>query len=116
MLLENENLVNEVLKLTTPKEDGIDDKLKSLGVDENRVTPDQIKSKIANVDMVKISYDDCIIRQCIITMRNGFRVLGKESVAVNVNNDRVEVGQHIAWNNAFNELFKLEGYLKKNSK
>jgi hypothetical protein len=46
---------------------------------------------------------------CVITMMNGFNVLG-ESACVDPANYREDIGRKIAYDNAFNKLWALEGY------
>ena len=46
---------------------------------------------------------------CAITLKNGFTVVG-ESACIDPNNfDRV-IGQQVAYNNAFEKIWQLEGY------
>lgn len=46
---------------------------------------------------------------CIITLRNGFNVVG-ESACVDPTNYNKEIGDTIAYNNARNKIWLLEGY------
>lgn len=49
---------------------------------------------------------------CVITMRNGFTVLGKAACA-SPENFNQETGRQIAYEDAFNQIWALEGYLLK---
>ncbi len=71
-----------------------------------RVTEESIKAKIANVDF--IYHNQLTI--AIITMRNGFMVNGVSAPASPTNYDK-EVGNRYAYDNAFKQLWQLEGYL-----
>src|SRR5262245_13931105 len=71
-----------------------------------RVTEDSIKGKIFKVDY--FTHD--VMTVCIITMCNGFSVVGKSAPASRVNFD-AEVGKRYAYDDAFKQLWPLEGYL-----
>ena len=47
---------------------------------------------------------------CIITMKNGFHVTGVSAPASLANYDE-QVGNRYAYDNAFKQLWQLEGYL-----
>lgn len=49
---------------------------------------------------------------CCITLKNGFKVVG-ESACVDPKDFKSLVGQQIAYNNAFDKLWLLEGYRLK---
>lgn len=71
-----------------------------------RVTEDSIKAKIERVDYVAHG----MLTICIITMKNGFMVSGVSAPASSANFDP-EVGKRYAYDNAFKQLWPLEGYL-----
>ncbi len=71
-----------------------------------RVTEDGIKGKIASAEY--IVHNQLTI--CIITMSNGFMVHGVSAPASPANFD-AEVGKRYAFENAFKQLWQLEGYL-----
>lgn len=71
-----------------------------------RVTEESIKAKIASVEY--ILHD--VMTLCVITMRSGFKVVGKSAPASRENFD-LEVGKRYAYNDAFRQLWPLEGYL-----
>jgi hypothetical protein len=71
-----------------------------------RVTEESIKAKIANVSY--ITQD--IMTIAIIKMRNGFMVHGISAPASPANYDQL-VGERYAYDNAFKQLWQLEGYL-----
>lgn len=73
----------------------------------NKVTDESIKAKIREVSYQKLSPK---ITHCIITMSNGFQVTG-ESACVDPANYNQEIGERIAYENAFDKIWPLEGYL-----
>lgn len=72
-----------------------------------RVTEQSIKDKIKHVDYM---WHDEIMTVCFITMANGFIVHGVSAPASASNFDP-EVGKRYAYDNAFKQLWQLEGYL-----
>ena len=73
-----------------------------------RLTPDQIDAKI-----IKTYYHvvpGTVLTICVLTLENGFTVTG-ESAPVSAVNFNEEIGQKIAFENARNKIWQLEGYL-----
>jgi hypothetical protein len=94
----------------------------------NRVTLDSIKSKIVN-EAFFLGSDAVMFREftdnepqpdphpdtecltiCLLTMRNGFTVIGKAAPADKENFDP-ELGRQFAYEDAIHQLWPLEGYL-----
>lgn len=71
-----------------------------------RVTEEGIKAKIKAVDYN--IWDKLTV--CIITMQSDFMVVGVSAPASPSNYDP-EVGKRYAYDNAFKQLWQLEGYL-----
>jgi hypothetical protein len=71
-----------------------------------RVTEASIKDRIASVDYLYQGQ----LTIAIITMGNGFMVHGVSAPASAANFD-AEVGKRYAFDNAFRQLWQLEGYL-----
>jgi len=71
-----------------------------------KVTKESIEAKIDNVEYLKHGQ----LTICIITMENGFMVNGQSAPASKDNYD-AEVGKAYAYDNAFRQLWVLEGYL-----
>ncbi len=71
-----------------------------------RVTEASIKDKIDSADYIMHGQ----LTICILTMSNGFMVQGVSAPASATNFD-VEVGKRYAFDNAFKQLWPLEGYL-----
>lgn len=72
-----------------------------------RVTEESIKARISDV---KYIWTERLLTICIITMGNGFMVTGVSAAASTSNHDPL-VGQRYAYDNAFKQLWVLEGYL-----
>lgn len=96
-----------------------------------RVTPDRIKDVIDDVqyftagdgaygyqtreETVDVAtYPEALnlLTFCVITLKNGFTVTG-ESACASPENFNEEIGQKIAYDNAVNKIWPLEGYLLK---
>lgn len=71
-----------------------------------RVTEASIKAKIADVEYFRVRH----LTICIITLRNGFFVEGHSAPAAPENYDQ-QIGERYAYDNAFRQLWPLEGYL-----
>jgi hypothetical protein len=72
-----------------------------------RVTEASIKDHIEKVDYIRYGETTTI---CIITMVNGFTVHGLSACA-SPENFEPEIGERYAFENAFKQLWQLEGYL-----
>lgn len=72
------------------------------------VTIDSIDNRIDTVTYQRIKGTTVTI--CTITMVNGFSVIG-HSACVNEHEYDGEIGREIAYKNAFEQLWALEGYL-----
>lgn len=73
----------------------------------SRITEESIKAKIVDVEYV---VSKKLLTICIITMSNGFMVNGVSAPASPSNFD-LDVGKRYAYDNAFKQLWQLEGYL-----
>lgn len=84
------------------------DEIKAKGLTAPRVTPDHIESVI-----VAGSYHvfpGTTVTVCCLTLSNGFTVIG-ESACADPANFNEELGRKIAYDNARNKIWQLEGYL-----
>ena len=70
-----------------------------------RVTEESIKNKIGSVNY--IVHD--VLTICVIQMTNGFWVIGKSAPA-SPGNFNKEVGERYAYDDAFKQIWQLEGY------
>ncbi|MCG7945844.1 MAG: Gp49 family protein [Candidatus Thiodiazotropha taylori] len=73
-----------------------------------KVTKEGIDARIADVSYTVLQ--DSTVTICNIVLDNGFSVRG-ESACVDPRNFNMQVGREIAYRDAFNKLWQLEGYL-----
>lgn len=52
---------------------------------------------------------DTTVTICAITLKNGFTVIG-ESACIDPDNFNHSIGEQVAYNNAFEKIWQLEGY------
>ena len=71
-----------------------------------KVTEESIKAKIDRVSYLRSDH----LTICIIHMQNGFFVVGKAAPASPGNYD-ADVGQRYAYDDAFKQLWPMEGYV-----
>jgi hypothetical protein len=79
------------------------------GLDAPRVTPEQINNVIVGE---KYHFLTETLTVCVLTLRNGFTVTG-ESACASPENFNEELGRTIAYENAKEKIWLLEGYLLK---
>jgi hypothetical protein len=72
-----------------------------------RVTPEYMKLRITSTDFTRIGVT---VTHCRIVLDNGFSVSG-ESACVNPENYNQQIGEKIAYDNAFRQLWPLFGFL-----
>ena len=87
----------------------IEQEIQLKGLTAPRVTPERITEVIASREFHKITGT---LTVCVITLRNGFQVTGESACASAANYDR-EIGEKIAYENAHDKIWLLEGYLLK---
>jgi hypothetical protein len=75
-------------------------------MNKNTITEEIINSKIKNTEYKIIGVKTTI---CCITLVNNFEIIGV-SACVDPANFNVELGQELAYKNAFNKIWELEGY------
>ncbi|MEG6544801.1 Gp49 family protein [Acinetobacter bereziniae] len=108
-------------------EQQIEQEIQDKGLNAPRLTPDHIDSKIKAVEYI-LPRDVCkrdngvevfdaplplqTLTFCILTLENGFTVTG-ESACASPENFDAEIGKKIAYENARNKIWQLEGYLLK---
>ncbi len=108
-------------------EQQIEQEIQSKKLNAPRLTPDHIDSKIKAVEYI-LPRDVCkrdngvevfdaplplqTLTFCILTLENGFTVTG-ESACASPENFDAEIGKKIAYDNAREKIWLLEGYLLK---
>ena len=90
----------------------IEEKVSELKLTAPRVTIDRINEVIKSVEYHV--FDDSCLTICCLTLENGYNVTG-ESACVSKENFNKQLGEEIAYGNAFNKIWGLEGYLLKQS-
>ena len=108
-------------------EQQIEQEIQAKGLNSPRLTPDFIDSKIKDIEYI-LPRDVCkrdngvevfdaplslqTLTFCVLTLENGFTVTG-ESACASPENFNAEIGKKIAYENARNKVWGLEGYLLK---
>ena len=76
-----------------------------------RVTLEAVSNAVKHVEYVEHeTTGEGLLRWAVLTMQNGFSVTGRPSAAVSRANDNKEMGEKIAFDNAFQEVWPLMGY------
>jgi len=79
-----------------------------------RLSPEGLKAKIVNEEYHSFTtHNGTYLTWCMLTMENGFTVVGEPSACVSIENNNEKVGRQVAYNNSFDRLWSLEGYLLK---
>jgi len=91
-------------------EQEMEKEIQAKGLNAPRLTPSSIDSVIAG-KAFHVFGDTCLT-VCCLTLENGFTVTG-ESACASPENFNSEIGEKIAFNNAREKIWMLEGYLLK---
>lgn len=91
-------------------ENDLELELKSRGLDAPRLNPSLIDSVI--IDKQFHVFPNTTMTVCCLELLNGYCVVG-ESAAASPENFDAEIGRHIAYKNAREKIWALEGYLLK---
>jgi len=91
-------------------EQEIENEIQEKDLNAPRITPVIIDSKINKVDYHV--FEGSQLTVCCMTLSNGFTVTG-ESACASPENFDAEIGRKIAFNNARDKIWQLEGYLLK---
>jgi hypothetical protein len=89
-------------------EQALEAEIQAKGLNAPRLTPDLIDATISGEDYHV--FPGTTLTVCCLTLRNGFTVTG-ESAAASPENFDVAIGQKIAYQNARQKIWALEGYL-----
>ena len=84
------------------------DEIKAKGLTAPRITPDHIEKTI-KAGSYHV-FPGSTVTVCCLTLANGFTVIG-ESACADPSNFNEELGRKIAYDNAKNKIWQLEGYL-----
>jgi len=91
-------------------EQELEQEIQDKGLIAPRLTPDLIDATIAKADYTV--FENSCLTVCCLTLKNGFTVTG-ESACASPENFNAEIGQKIAFGNARDKIWALEGYLLK---
>tara|TARA_R110000850_G_C9577155_1_gene425691 strand:- start:91 stop:393 length:303 start_codon:yes stop_codon:yes gene_type:complete len=86
----------------------IEREIQEKGLTAPRVTPDLLEQVIVSEQFHV--FDGTTFTSCLLTLKNGYTVLG-ESACASPKNFNAELGRKIARDNAKNKIWALEGYL-----
>lgn len=79
-----------------------------------RVSEADLLANIVHEEIVKhVTHSGQVLRWCVLTTRNGFAVTGDPSASVSKENDRAELGEKYARENAIKKLWPLMAYALK---
>lgn len=78
----------------------------------DRITVSGIKNRIVEVDYQTVVLAGNKFMYCGIKMEGGFVVTGKPAACIDPENWRDEIGRKISYDNAFEEIWRLEAYRK----
>lgn len=85
----------------------IEKEIQDKGLTAARVTPEHIESVIVS-EQYHV-FEGTTFTSCLLTLKNGFTVHG-ESACASPENFDAELGKKIAFDNAKNKIWMLEGY------
>ena len=89
-------------------EDEIEQQIRDKGLTAPRLTPEHISGMCMNDQYYRFPNTNTTV--CCITLFNGFTVTGESSCVSDENFDE-DVGKNIAFENARDKIWLLEGYL-----
>lgn len=92
------------------KEKEVEKEIQAKGLTAPRLTPELIDSSIKHAEYYVFGGSSLTV--CCLTLVNGFTVAGESACASPENFDE-EIGKKIAFDNARNKIWALEGYLLK---
>lgn len=91
-------------------ETALEQEIQDKGLTAPRLTPDDIDNTIANVSYHR--FTGTTVTVCCITTKNGFNSVG-HSACVSPDNFDEQIGCQVAFREAREQLWQLEGYLLK---
>lgn len=83
--------------------------IQNKGLNAPRLTPAHIDSTINDISYHRLTD---VLTVCVLTLMNGFTVTG-ESACASPENYNKEIGNKVAFDNAREKIWALEGYLLK---
>lgn len=92
--------------------DDVEQMVESENCDKERVSQSLIDSRIVDTEYQTVLFCGVKMMFCGIKMDNGFVCVGKPAACINPENWRDSIGKKIAYDNAYDALWALEGYRK----
>lgn len=86
----------------------LEEKIQEKGLTAPRITPADLDDRIVSADYYV--FPGTTLTVCCLVLRNGFTVTG-ESACADPDNFNEEIGREIAFKEARNKIWLLEGYL-----
>ena len=86
----------------------VESEIRGNGLNAPRLNPEHISSVID--DMLYYVFPGTTVTVCCLTLKNGYTVIGESACASPENFDE-SLGKKIAYDNARNKIWQLEGYL-----
>lgn len=86
----------------------IEKEIREKGLTAPRITPDRLEEVIVS-EQYHV-FPNTTFTACLLTLQNGYTVLG-ESACASKDNFDADLGRKIARENAKNKIWSLEGYL-----
>ena len=93
-------------------ENDIEQEIQAKGLNAPRLTPELIDSTISYAEYFRVINTTTTI--CSLVLNNGYVVVGK-SAAVSMENFDEELGKKIAFNDAREQIWALQGFYMKGS-
>ena len=87
-------------------EQQIEAQIQTKGLTAPRITPADID---AQIEREECHVFDNVLTVCVLTLKNGFKVTG-ESACASPENFDAQIGRDIAYRNARDKIWALEGY------
>lgn len=91
-------------------ESDIENEIQEKNLNAPRLTPRMISEVISNTQYY--IFPETMVTVCCLTLKNGFNVIGESACVSSANFDK-DIGESIAYENARNKIWALEGYLLK---
>ena len=106
------NIVEPEHGAEPPRRTEIEQMMVDLGCKGSYISSEFIHSRIEAVDFQTIELAGNKFMYCGIRMKGGFVVTGHPAACIDPSNWRDEIGKKVSFENAFDEIYRLEAYRK----
>ena len=90
----------------------LEESIQAKGLTATRLTPTLIDATIVYAEYFRVPNTTCTI--CALILKNGYVVVGK-AAAISMENFDEEIGKQVAYSDAREQIWALEGYAIKDS-